>query len=95
MHIKQNIISHRYVDIRELIELNKPASEESCSVQMGIDGTPTLVYLPEKKMALTLSEYSFGLRIYKEVYLSAFPTEGLAMLTFENDICNLARQGLN
>ncbi len=37
MHIKQNIISHRYVDMKELIELNKPASEESCrlSVQIG------------------------------------------------------------
>ncbi len=65
------------------------------SVQTGIDGTPTLVYLPVKKNALTLSEYSFGWCIYKAVYLSAFPTEVLAILTFENDICNLARQGLN
>ncbi len=97
MHIKQKIISHRYVDMREVIELKKPASEESCrlSVQMGIDGTPTLVYLLAKKKALTLSEYSFGWCIYKAVYLSAFPTEALAMLTFENYICNLARQGFN
>ncbi len=63
--------------------------------RLGIDGTPTLVYLPAKKKALTLSEYSFGWRTYKAVYLSAFPTEVLTMLTFENDICNLARQGLN
>ncbi len=55
----------------------------------------TLVYLPAKKKTLTLSEYSFGWGIYKAVYLSAFPTEVLAMLTFENDICNLAQQGLN
>ncbi len=29
------------------------------------------------------------------LYGSAFPTEILAMLTFENAICNLARQGFN
>ncbi len=83
--------------MRELIELNMPVSEEWCrlSVQMEIDGTPTLVYLPAKKKALTLLEYSLGWCIYKAVCLAVYPTDILAMLTFEKDICNLARQGLN
>ncbi len=65
------------------------------AVQKDLDGVSTLVYLPARKRPLTHSEYSFGWRIYKAVYLESHPDEVDAMLQYENDVCNLAGQGLD
>ncbi len=52
----------------------------------------TLVYLPARKRPLKHSEYLFGWRIYKAVYLESHPDEVHAMLQYKNDVCNLASQ---
>ncbi len=77
--------------------MNKPARDESCklTVQNGFDGVRSLVYMPTKKKTLSHSEYSYGWRMYKSVYLESHPNEVHGMLAFENDICNFARQGLD
>ncbi len=95
--LKRKICMGKYVDMRELVELNKPSFDESSrlAVQMGYSGASILVYLPNKKKPLSHPEYSNGWRMYKAVYLQAHPEEVNAMLTFENDVCNLAIQGLD
>ncbi len=82
------------VDMQERVELNKPSFDESgrLAVQKGYNGAPILVYFPNKKKPL--SEYSYGWRMYKAVYLQAHPGEVNAMPTFENYVCNIAIQGL-
>ncbi len=83
--------------MRELFEINKPHKEETSrlAVQKDLDGVPTLAYLPARKRPLTYNEYSFGWRIYKAVYLESHPDEVHAMLQYENDVFNLASQGLD
>ncbi len=69
--LKHKIGSGRFIKMREILEIHKPHREETSRlpVQKNLDRVPTLVYLPARKRPLTHSEYSFGWRMYKAVYL--------------------------
>ncbi len=94
--LKHKVRSGRFIEMREVFKINKPHKEEisRLAVQKDLDGVPTLVYIPASKKPLTHSEYTFGWRLYKAVYLESHPNEVHAMLQYENDVCNLASQGV-
>ncbi len=100
LSIKQKIITGRYIDMGDLVDLNRPPRDEICrlAIQKGMDGAPSLVHLPSRRKVFThIASTAMGGRMYKAVYLEAHPSDvnTYTMLTFENEVCNLARQGLD
>ncbi len=83
--IKQKIWSAKFIEIKELLQLNTQSHIESTrlTIQTSEDGLPILVQVPTKKKPVSFKEYQAGWRVYKAVYLEKYPTEVQALLMYE------------
>ncbi len=95
--LKQTIWADKFIDMKDLIQLNSHAAVESSrlTIQTSDDGTSVLVQVPVKRKPIAFNEYQAGWRLYKAVYLTKYPEEVQAMLVYENDISTFASQGLD
>ncbi len=95
--LQQKIWAGKYIDLKDLFQLNSQASTESSklSIQISEDGMPMLIQVPARKKSLSYSEYQAGWRLYKAVYLVKFQHEVQSMLAYENDISVFASQSLD
>ncbi len=95
--LQQKIWAGKYIDVKDLLQLNSQASTEASKLSFEIseDGMPMLIQVPAKKKLLFYSKYQEGWRLYKTVYLVKFQHEVQSMLGYENNISVFANQSLD
>ncbi len=95
--LQQKIWTGKYIDMKDLLQLNSQASTEASKLSIKIpeDGMPMLIQVPARKKSLSYNKYYAGWRLYKAVYLVKFQHEVQPMLAYQNDISVFASQSLD
>jgi hypothetical protein len=96
--MKQKIWAGRFVNLRDLYDLDRPEvplQHSTLSIQQVPGQNPTLVYNTAKRRPLNIQSWNSAWRIFMSVYLQRFPEQVHALLAYEQDVNSLANQGLD
>ncbi len=95
--IKNKIWSGRYVNLRDLYDMDKPEVPQpsTLAIKQEPGQNPTLVYMAAKRRPLSIQAWTSAWHVFISVYIQKFPDEIQALLVYEQDVNSLANQGLD
>lgn len=89
LSIKLKIWGHKFVDFRDLLNVEKPHTQT-----LLLQDNSIVLQTPKRK-PLSIQEWNMAWRLYFSTYVSRYPDETQSLLSYANDLNNMEAAGLN